>query len=264
MKNKQFLLGALFMLLIFVVFGTGRAYAVGCFTDTNAAAACWLKANGIATAYPDGGFHPNEFLTRIDAANFLFRANKVPPRQGVFHILQPLDSLVSNGNFPNGRVEHYSDSISLTTTATGTNYYQMNLSIPSSMYGRAVFLKGVQFCYDATSGGASLKRVELTLFEVNSSGVVLLANNVVDTTTRTDKTCRQYMFATPSKLSGTEHAVFITSTNFTTTSTFTGRIMIRSITAILAPSLQTGVLTTPDVFGDFLPIDPATSSGTQP
>jgi hypothetical protein len=262
MKNKQFLLGVLFTLFIFMAFGTGRAYAVGCFTDTNATAACWLKANGIATPYPDGGYHPNAYLTRIDAATFLYRANKVPPRQGVFHIAQDLNSLSANANFPNAYVERYANAMLLRANTAALHSYQTRLNIPTAMYGRAVYLRGMQVCYGANFGGASLTRVELQLYDVNSNGDPLLTGVASDTTIRTDKTCRLYELATPIKLAGDNQATVIFSVEFTSTTVPTGMVWITALTAILSPSLQSGVLDAPDVMG--IPLsDPSTMFNPQ-
>jgi hypothetical protein len=246
MKNKQFLLGVIFTLFIFLALGVGKAYAAGCFTDTNATAACWLKANGIATAYSDGGFHPNEYLKRIDAATFLYRANKVPPRQGDFHISQDLSSVIPSANSGNGIVARYPDYVLLRSSANGTNYYHAYLTIPTSMYGRAVFLKGMKVCYNATSGNASLSNVGLNLYDVDSAGDTVQVTSVSDVTTRTDKTCRLYMLTTPTKLAGDYHATAIFWVDF---GSIVGEVRINALTAILSPSLQPGVLDAPDVLG---------------
>jgi hypothetical protein len=261
MKNKQFLSGMLVALFIFVAFGAGKAYAVGCFTDTNAVAACWLKSNGIAVPYSDGGFHPTQYLRRIDAANFIFLANKVPPRQGDFHIAQALSSVLPNSNYITASVEYYSDTTLLRTSTLGTQYFQTYLTMPTSMYGRAVYLKGVQICYNATFGGASLTNVGLSQFLVNSSGDVLSGASVFDATIRTDKACRVYKLTTPAKLAGDNHAVVTLGVNFSSTSEITGRVFISAVTAILSPSLQTGTLDTLDSMDGSSVFDPATSSG---
>jgi hypothetical protein len=247
MKNKQFLLGVLFTLFVLVVFGSGRAYASGCFTDTNTAAACWLKANGIATAYPDGGFHPNAYLTRGDAADFIYRANKVPPRQGDFHISQDLGSVTTIAGSPSEYVERFVDITYLRSTATGTLYFEAPFTIPTSMYGRAVYLKGMKVCYSAAYGNASLSYMEMALMDVDSNGFAYRVTGTADSTIRTDRTCRKYMFVTPLKLAGDNHVVAIIGVNYTAT---TGYVGITALTAILSPSLQPGVLGAPDVIGD--------------
>lgn len=261
MKHKQFFAGVLFTLVVLLAFGTGKAYAAGCFTDTNNAAACWLKNNGIAVPYSDGSFKPTNYLRRIDAAVFLYRANLVPPRAGDFHFSQALNSITPNSNFPNGSVEYYSDLALLRASVTGTHYYQAYVTFPTSMYGRAVSLKGVQICYNASFGAASLTRVEMGLYSVDSTtGTVGLSNSVVDTTTRTDKTCRVYYLTTPAKLAGDNHITVVFAVNFTSTSSATGKVSINSVTAILSPSLSNSTLDAMDTPGDVMDMDPASRS----
>lgn len=262
MKNKSFFSGVLLTLLLVLVFNAGKAYAAGCFTDYNTVAACWLKDSGIVTAYSDGSYRPTEYLRRSDAANFLYRLNKVPPRVGDFHFSQALSSVNSNGNFPNGKVEYYSNSALLRSSVLGTQYYQAHVTLPTSMYGRAVNLKGAQICYSANYGAASLTRVELSQHSVDSAGAVTVSGNIVDTTSRTDRTCRLYSLATSSKLAGDNQVVVVFAVNFTSTDITTGKVSINSITVILSPSQQTGTLDMTDFFGDALTPDPITSSGS--
>ena len=249
-------------LFIFVAFGAGKAYATGCFTDTNNVAACWLKSNGIAVPYSDGSFRPTQYLKRIDAANFIYRANNVPPRQGDFHIAQSLTTLRPNSNYDAGSVEYYTDTDLLRTSTLGTQFFQIGLTMPTSMYGRAVYLKGVQICYKANFGGASLATVNLDQFFVNSSGDLMGAASVSDPTVRTDKACRVYSLTTPSKLAGNNHAVVTFGVSFSSTNSSTGQVWITAVTAILSPSLETGTLDAPDSVGDPSILNPATSSGT--
>lgn len=261
MKNKSFFSGVLVTLLFVLVFNAGRAYAAGCFTDYNTAAACWLKDNGIVTPYADGSYRPNEFLKRSDAANYLFRANKVPPRVGDFHFSQSLSSIGPNGNFPDGRVEYYSDAVLLRSTSTGTQYYQAYATVPTSIYGRAVVLKGVQVCYNATFGGASLTRVDMTQYYVDATtGSVMSGATIFDPIARTDKTCREYHLSTPAKLSGDNHIALSFAANFTSTTSTTGKVGIYSITVILSPSSDASALDIMNIPFDALDIDPSTLS----
>lgn len=236
MKNKSFYSGIALTLALVFVFTAGKAYAAGCFTDFNTAAACWMKDNGIATPYGDGSYRPNEFLKRSDAANYLFRANKVPPRVGDFHFSQSLSSITANGNFPNGKVGYYGNSILLQSSVVGVQYYQAQLTVPTSVYGKATVLKGMRVCYRADFGGATLTRVELAHYYVDAVGTVSLGGNVVDTNSRTDKTCREYYLTTPITLAGDDHVTGIFAVNFTATDSTTGKMGINSINVILSPS----------------------------
>jgi len=260
MKNKSFFSGVLITLLIVLVFNAGKAYAAGCFTDYNTAAACWLKDNGVVTPFGDGSYRPTEFLRRSDAANYLFRINKVPPRVGDFHFSQALSSIRPNGNFPNGIVEYYSSAVMLRASAVGVQYYQAHFTLPTNMYGRAVYLKGAQICYGSNFGDATIKRVELSQYYVDAIGVVGVVDKIVDTISRTDSTCRVYSLAAPSKLAGDNQVVVIFAVDFTSTGNVTGKVAINSITAILSPSQETGALDMMDFFGDALMPDPTTAS----
>lgn len=244
--------GLLCVALLVAVFGAGSAYAAGCFTDFNTAAACWMKNNGIATAYSGGSYKPNNYLTRGDAANFLFKANKVPPPAGDFHVAQSLTAIMPNGNFANASVGYWTDAVGLSASAAGSDSYQIHLTVPTSVYGRATRLKGVKICYDARWVGSSLNKVEVRIYNALADGTYTQVNYLVDATARTDATCRPYMFTTPSLMAATHQAHVVFNASFTGAGQY---IKIRTITAILAPSATPAILVGTDAAlnGDLAP-----------
>jgi hypothetical protein len=264
MRRKNVVFSIVLVILIVAVFNVGQAYATLCFSDTNTVAVCWLKNNGIATAYGDGTFRPLNYLTRGDAAVFLMRANKVPPAAGDILFSQSLSSLVPSGIYnTTASVAYFSDMDQLKATnidTTTVKYFQIGLSIPAELYGRATSLKGIQVCYN-TNYSASLVQVSLQRW-INVAGDTTMPNSVTDNTVRTDKACRVYNFSSPVKLSGSNHVVLILAGNFPTLSAWIG---VNSITAILSPTTTIGSLAPEETMAEEGPgPDPATLSGTAP
>ena len=261
MKHKNVVFSILLVFLVVAAFNVGQAYASLCFSDTHTVAICWLKNNGIAAAYADGTFRPLNYLTRGDAAVFLFRANKVPPASGDLFFTQSLSSVVPNGiHASTASVAYFSDMNQLKSSITGVNYFQISLAIPVSLYGKALSLKGVQVCYNATNG-ASITQVELQRW-INVAGDPAINGIKSDITIRTDKACRQYNFAAPVTLAGSNHVALILIGNFSTTNSWIG---IDSITAVLSPTTNSGSLTLEEsLSGEGPGPDPATLSGAMP
>ncbi len=185
-------------------------------------------------------------------------ANKASLGANVDYYSQSLSSLTPNGNYPNGVVRYYTDGVLLKTTAAGDQYFQLHFTLPTAVKGRATFLKGVQLCYMATFGNASLISVSLQLYATISGSGPTLVSSVSDDTTRTDNACRIYNLAAPSKLAGNNHVTLVLRVNFANTS---GQVLISSVTAILKQSQKAGALVQQDFSGDIPMADPATTSG---
>ncbi len=251
--------GLLSAVLLVAVFGAGGAYAAGCFTDTNTAAACWLKNNGIVAPYADGSYRPGSPLTRGDAANFLYKANKVPPSAGEIHVSQPLNGVLPNAGY-SGTVTYWTNAVILGGPGAGTYTYQVYLTVPTSLYGRATRLKGAQLCYDATDISTSLTDVRLHVWNTAAdTGSVTLVSLFDDPTVRKDATCRKYMFAAPFLLAGTHHADLYLTASLTSSSGF---VKVTSVTAILGPTTLTSSLSAAS--GGFFAEDLGSDSGAAP
>lgn len=242
--QRKVILAALAVVLGAALFGAGRAYAASCYTDFNSVVACWMKANGIAAPYANGSYKPASYLTRGDAAAFLYKANRVPPPAGDFYLVQPLSALTVNAYSPLASISHYANAVSMDSSAAATMSYEFYLTFPTSVYGRATRFKGVQLCYDAQSyAGVSLTGVDLELFNMNALGAQTIVNELIDFTVRTDATCRRYLFTTPSLTSASNWAAVTLSANFSSTSQ---HLLLLSVSAILAPTTQAAVLNAAD------------------
>ena len=252
--QRRVLFVSLAVVLLVAVFGAGSAYAAACYTDFTSPIACWMRTNNIAAPYPDGSYRPTNYLTRGDAANFLYKANRVPPSVGDIHIVQALSGLTPDMDFLSGRVGYLPGAAVMLTSGAASNYYQFYLQYPTSVYGRATRLKGVQVCYDATGAGVSLNLVLLTLYNTSPAGSSSIVNSVQDATVRTDKACRKYLFTTPSLTSGSNHAAVYLGATFTDPSQL---VLITSVAAILSPSMIPATLNAADAPADgVLPPDP--------
>jgi hypothetical protein len=240
---RSFFLGSALTTLVCAAFWAGNAYAsTGCFTDTNSNWAetyiCWLKDNSISNGYGDGTYGPNNNVTRAEMAVFLKRVADVPPSVGDSAVSQSLASIFPNTNYTSGSVGHYSDAVVLKTSAVTTNFYHFYLNVPTSLYGKAMYLKGVQLCYDATIPGASLSYVELDVWGKSGDFSALLSS-VVDSTVRTDHGCREYDLASPFLLSASNQVDMLLLGDF---SALSGMIKINSAAALLTPSTSAGSL----------------------
>ena len=225
--------GLLSLVLLVAVFGAGSAYAIGCFTDTSTPAVCWMKYNGIVAPYADGSYRPGNALTRGDAANLLYNANRVPPAVGAIHLSQALTGLTPNGG-SSGDVAYYTSVDVVSVPGAGTYTFQYHMAVPTSLYGKATIMKGVQLCYDATFGSATLSDVTLQVWNTDAAtGANTLVASVDDATVRTDAACRKYMLAVPFQMAGTNHAdiyLHVTSTGAA------GQVYIGAATAMVSPS----------------------------
>ena len=201
MNRKTFLfvvvIGSLLLVSMFIA---GQAFAsTGCFTDTNGhpleVHICWLKDNGIVSAFADGTFRPNNNVTRAQLASFLFRANNVPPKTGAI--------LVSSG-FSNWQNFYSTDPISYSNFANGTyvkssvaNTYTLLLQpdLPVVLYGRSLKLVGAEICYQAQAGNF-LSEVRLRTY-THSTNLASTNLSFMDANDRSDTACRYYVISTP-------------------------------------------------------------------
>lgn len=269
MKQKNsFLLGVLFSGLFAVVFSVGRASATtGCFTDSIGSwaesAICWMKDNGITNGTTPTTYSPEANVTRAEMAVFMQRSVEIPPSTGDIYINQALTALQPNGNFiSTARVSNYDDYTLLNSTTAGVNYFLLSVTAPSSLYGRGMFLKGVQVCYDASPfRGATLTSVDLKHFAF-SAGASVLLRQAADSTARTDAVCRSYLISSPAQIQGSDHISLNLSASFP--SSFDS-VYVSSISAILTPSNLVGGLSPipgqESVPDPALHSDPATSAG---
>jgi hypothetical protein len=272
MKFKHgMVIGALSVLALLVVFSAGQAYAAaGCFTDTNGhwaeVAICWMKENGITTGIGGGLYGPENNVTRAQMAVFMKAQAEIPPSTGDIYVTQPLSALQPNGNFAStARVSYYDDYVVLGATTSGANYYLLSATVPSSLYGRALVLKGVQICYDATPfRGGTLTLVSFKHF-ASSGGASVLLREASDSASRTDAACRSYLITSPLSLVASDHISLNLSASIPSSFDF---VYISSVSVILSPSTTTGTLSPtserePIQDPSLLP-DPASSTGANP
>ncbi len=250
--KARLLLGLLAVLALVGAFGAGSAYATGCYTDFNTAAACWMKNNGIAAAYSNGSYKPGTYLTRGDAATYLYRANRVPPPVGAFHISQSLTGLAANAATPYSFVSTYADAVAMKTSTPGSYSYLFYLTVPTSVYGRATRMHGVKICYEAASPGPTLSSVDVVVVNTSATGTRTEINRVRDATMRTDHACREYLFATPSVMAATHQAQVMFVAGFTDANQ---ALRIHAVTALLLPTTSPAILSGADAAmdGDFAP-----------
>jgi hypothetical protein len=272
MKFKHgMVIGALSVLALLVVFSAGQAYAsTGCFTDTNGhwaeVAICWMKDNGITSGIGGGLYGPENNVTRAQMAVFMKAQAEIPPSTGDIYVTQPLSALQPNGNFAStARVSYYDDYVVLGATTSGANYYLLSATVPSSLYGRALVLKGVQICYDATPfRGGTLTLVSFKHF-ASSGGASVLLREASDSASRTDAACRSYLITSPLSLVASDHISLNLSASIPSSFDF---VYISSVSVILSPSTTTGTLSPtserePIQDPSLLP-DPASSTGANP
>lgn len=186
----------------------GNAYATtGCFNDTNGNWAetfiCWMSDNGITGGYPDGGYHPNDNVTRAQMAVFLKAQSEIPPTTGDVYMTFGPNEWMPNYAY-DGQIRYYTIMGNFTAPTSGTKLFQATPVLPSSLYNTVMYIKGVQICYDATAGGY-LDTVTITQYKTFDDGTTTELNTLTDTTDRTDAECRQYFFTAPSSFFGDNH-----------------------------------------------------------
>ncbi len=244
MKQKPLILiSVLAVILAVTAFAVGKASAsTGCFNDTNGHWAetfiCWLKDNSISSGYADGGYHPDSYITRAEMAVMLQNQAEVPPSTGDIYINAGLEGWDVNGNFVSTGYVGYFDTVTrLRATSAGTNIYQLTPDLPGALYGYETLLHGVKLCYDASATGAYISSVQLKHFSGGANPS--LYHNVIDTTDRSDKICREYVMTIDGSVWGTDHVVVLVTVSFPSSSDY---VDISATTFTLRPSIYAGVL----------------------
>lgn len=232
-------LSVLVVALLAAAFSIGRASATtGCFNDTIGNWAetyiCWMKENGITTGTGGGNYSPNNNVTRAEMAVFMSRLADVPPSTGDIYINTGSSGWEAENGF--GSVSHAANYARLSTNSGSNTYYVLSPSLPSSLYNKETFVKGVKLCYDATAG-APILGVTMTQYD----GTGALVNGVSDSTSRSDKACRVYTITAPSSFwGGDQVALEVIFHSPNPGSTYW--IDIYSATFILSPSANPAIL----------------------
>ena len=228
-------------LFLSLSFGVGKVHATtGCFTDTIGhpfeTFICWMLEKGITSGTSPGIYSPSAFVTRGQMAVFMKRQAEIPPTTGDIYInAGPIGwapdnylpgSVTSFSSFDNGAY--------LTATTTGSHYYALSPTLPSSLYNTRMIFKGVKLCYNA-SYGAPITGV--TLSHLGSSGIIL--TQVLDYTVRSDSTCVTEYMSTPWEIYGGDFVILEVRLSITNISQ---AAIVRSATFILSPSAYPAVL----------------------
>ena len=246
MKRKLLIQGGIAIVVLLVLalsVGVGQAYATtGCFTDTVGHWAetfiCWMSDNGITTGTGPGVFSPEDYVTRAQMSVFMQRQAEIPPTTGNIYINAGLNDWVINGSGES--ILYYTNVIELHAPGAGTYGYQITPDLPATLYGRQMYTHSVKLCYDATHG-ASLAGVYFRHYAGGATPTIY--RELIDTTARTDATCREYVFPTDGSLWGSDHVVLFIQGSFTSSA---NSIWIGSTTFTLKPSSVSGVLSPED------------------
>ena len=238
--NRKLVLfvSVLALAIVAAALSVGNAYATtGCFNDTNGNWAetfiCWMNDNAITGGYPDGGYHPNSFVTRAEMAVFMKAQAEVPPSTGDVYMTFGPNEWVPNYVY-DGQARYFSIFGNFTAPTSGTKLFMATPVLPSSLYNTVMYIKGVQICYDATSGGY-LDTVTVTHYKTFDDGSTMELNTLTDTTDRTDTECRQYFFTFSSDFYGDNHLTIMVYYHLNAP----GEILrISSTTVILEPSVD--------------------------
>lgn len=204
-RLTPFVLGALLGALLLAVFTLGQASAsplaaTGCFSDTNGHWAetfiCWMKEKGISGGYPDGTYKPANNVTRAEMAVMMQKQSQIPPTVADHYFNSGPNSWAANSGVAGAYVEPFTIRTHLAASTTGTKYFQVTPTLPSTLYGKTTYFKGVLFCYETVSG-AVITSVNIRHEKFyGASGVFETLNTLTDDTDRTGYGCRLYQFAT--------------------------------------------------------------------
>lgn len=244
MKRKSIILvSVLAVMLVLTAFAVRKASAsTGCFTDTNGHWAetfiCWMLENGITSGTAPGIYSPDANVTRAQMAVFLQKQAEIPPSTGDMQFTFGPNEWQANAAYPSSYINYFTVFNHMRDTGAGVGLFQATPVLASRLYGRLMYIKGVQICYDA-AGGGFLDQVTLDHHKTLSTGVSTLLNTFTDNTNRTDATCRVYNFATPVSFYGDNHLVIKVYYNF---SGAADTFRVSSTTVILTPSAEAGSL----------------------
>lgn len=224
MKWKSYLLFfVLTATVLSVGFITGSASAAGCFTDVGGHWAetfiCWLKDNGISSGYPDGSYTPNSSITRGEMAVMLQKINNLAASQDAANLTSAkayTDSQTTGGITINASSQAWSEnnnsaasvyynyiySAFLTTTG-GFNYsFYANIPVPTSMFGKKMYLDGGKICYDAKYG-AYINSISI----IHIQGTTGNQNIYTDLSDRYDEACVKMNLSNPVALSADDSII---------------------------------------------------------
>ncbi len=215
MKRTRLLWLAAAAAVLFASISAGAAYATtSCFVDTNAAAACWMKANGLASG---SYFYPTAATTRLQAAAWLKNQSQIPPTTGMITVSAGFANWRTISSTANLQFSRYANLTYVTNPVTGFDYLGIQPSIPTVLYGRKLFLRGVEMCY-AASANANLTWAGIYTY-TQSSGPGAVTQQFSDSTIRTDTACRYYVLSTPVALGADDGADLYIGVNWTTAGT---------------------------------------------
>lgn len=144
-------------------------------------------------------------------------------------------------------VDRYSGVLYATTTGAAlSTFFNVSPTVPTSVYGKAFQLEGVELCYDA-SATAVLNDVFLGVHRdgagPNDNPYLVMQQDATD---RTDRMCRVYNLPTPHVLTTDDWVQLAISVNYTAAATFqigrTTFILRPTATAAAAPASVTTTL----------------------
>lgn len=246
-RTSIFWASAIAVALILTAFAAGKASAsTGCFTDTNGHWAetfiCWMKDEGITSGVGGGLYQPEGLVTRGQMAVFMKAQAEVPPSTGDVYMTFGPNEWIPNYAY-DGQARYFTIMGNFTAPTSGTKLFQATPVLPSSLYNTVMYIKGVQICYDARSGGY-LDTVTVTHYKTYDDGTTTELNTLTDTTDRTDTMCRQYFFTTPTSFYGDNHLTIMVYYHLNAA----GEILrISSTSVVLEPSTSRGThLTMPE------------------
>lgn len=233
----------LFMVAV-AFFGVPKAQAsTGCFTDTNGNWAetfiCWLKDNGISSGYPDGTYHPDSSITRAEMAVLLKRLANIPPETGDIYINVPPDSWEEYATTNSSTtLNHYATNTIITFSSTGSKFFQVQAPFPSTLYGRSLILRGIEFCYTANAT-AYLSDLWIYQYRNTNSGDGTAVTSYLSTTNYSDQACRVFSLPSPVQVLPQDYIDILIS--LTVTDAVSGFHLGRT-TLIMAPSTSVPAL----------------------
>lgn len=250
-RLTPFLLGTLCGVLVLAAFTIGQVSAaplaaIGCFPDTNGHWAesfiCWAAQKGIVGGYPDGTFKPENNVTRAQAVIMLKNQAEIPPTTGEHYFNAGPNAWQPNSGGATGQyVDYYTIQSLLRSSATGVRFFQVTPSLPSTLYSKTTYFKGVLLCY-RTEGAAFIDSVDI-LHEkfMGVDGTTVTLAQLTDPTNRTGYGCRRYEITEPSTYYPDNILSLLVKVNFSNTTT--DYVRIYSTVFILGASdLEPGYL----------------------
>jgi hypothetical protein len=123
-------------------------------------------------------------------------------------------------------------------SAHASQFANVSVDVPSSLYGKSMSVVGAEVCYDATNVNVQLDALFLNVYTNSTGPQGPNAAQFTDDTNRDDETCRVYNLATPLTLNGDNVVNVVLRLNYTAAGTFP----VGRTTVILQP---TGTAATP-------------------